>query len=61
MQTIRQLDENYADVLDHREHHLAKTFCLGFGATAELDLVEFADAVNDQRDLLPELFPDLFE
>ena len=49
VQAIRQFHEDDADVLDHREHHLAERFRLRFGAAAELDLVELADAINQRR------------
>ena len=58
MQSIGELDEDDADVLDHRQHHLAKTLGLRFGSGAELDLVEFADAVDEQRDLGTEFLLD---
>ena len=61
VQSIRQLYENDADVLDHRKHHLAKALGLGFGTATELNLVELADAVDNQRDVLAEFFPDLAE
>ena len=61
VQAIRQLDEDDTNVLDHRQHHLAETFCLGLGPAVELDLVQLAHAVNDERDVFTELRSDLFE
>ena len=59
MQTISEFDEDYANVLDHCEHHLAKAFRLRFGAAVKLDLVQFANAVNEQRNISAEVFLDI--
>ena len=54
-------DEDDADVLDHRQHHLAEALGLRFGVAAELNLVEFADAVHEQRDFAAELLFDFVQ
>ena len=59
MQAIGELDEDDANVLDHREHHFAEALGLGFGPRTELDLVELADAVDEQCDFRAEAFLDL--
>jgi len=56
MQAVCELNENDADVFDHREHHLAKTLGLGFGTTAKLNLVKLAHAVNEPCDFGSEFF-----
>ena len=59
MQAIGELDEDDANVLDHRQHHLAKAFGLRLGAAVKLDLVELADTVDQQRDIGAEIFLDV--
>ena len=59
VQPVRELDQDHADVLDHREHHLAEALSLRFRPAAELNLVELADAIDEQRDLVAEFFADL--
>ena len=61
VQPVGELDEDDANVLDHRQHHLAKAFRLRLGPAAKLDLVEFADAVDEAGDLGAELLLDVFE
>ena len=45
---------------DHGQQHLADVFRLAVFAVGELDLVELGDALDDVRDLLAELFGDVF-
>ena len=59
VQSIRELDENDANVLDHREHHLAEALGLGLGTAAELNLVELADAIDEYCDFAAELVFDV--
>ena len=47
--------EDDANILDHRQHHLAKALGLGFGTCGEVQMIQFADAVNNSRYLLAEL------
>ena len=61
VQAIGELHENDANVLDHREHHFAEAFSLCLCPAVKLNLVEFADAVNEQRDFVAELFFYFFE
>ena len=61
VQPVRKFHQDNADVLDHREHHLAEALGLGLGAAAKLDLVELADAIHDQCNLGAKLLFDLFE
>ena len=60
VQAVGELHEYDPDVLDHREHHLAEALGLRFGSRTELDLVELADAVDEQRDLAAELLFDIW-
>ncbi len=46
MQSIGQLDEDDADVLHHRQHHLAEVFRLRLGLGLELDMGQLADPVD---------------
>jgi hypothetical protein len=43
---VGQLDHDDADVAHHCQQHFAKALRLGFLAVLELDLIEFADAVD---------------
>jgi len=56
---VRELDHDDADVLRHRQDHLAVRLGLGLLARAELDARELRDAVDEQRDLLAELALDI--
>ena len=51
---VRELDHDDADVAHHGEQHLAKALRLRFLAVLELDLIEFADAVDEFGDDLAE-------
>ena len=46
VQAIGELDEYHADILDHRQHHLTKAFCLRLCPTVKFDLIELADTIN---------------
>ena len=58
VQTICQLYEYHANVFDHCQHHLAETLRLRFRLAGELNLVQFADAIDQYGHLGAEL---LFE
>ena len=64
MQAVGQLDQDDADVVDHRQEHLAqvlgldRTLAGGLIAVAgPRDLTEFRHAVDQQGDPLAELLP----
>jgi hypothetical protein len=59
MGAIRELDENHTQVLNHREQHLAKALRLRFFGTVETQVIELADAIHEQCDVLAELRFDL--
>jgi hypothetical protein len=59
VQAIRQLDHEHADVLRHRDDHLAHR--LGLRGVAVLDLVELGHAVDEHGDLIAELLGQLLE
>jgi hypothetical protein len=40
VRAVGKLDHDHANVAHHRQQHLAETFRLRFGATAELDVIE---------------------
>ena len=48
---VGQLDQDDPDVSDHRQQHLPEALGLRLRATAKLNLVEFADAIHQFRDL----------
>ena len=51
VQAVGELEQDHADVLHHRQHHLAEALHLQLGAAAEVQLLELADAVHEGRDL----------
>ncbi len=55
MQTVRQLDEHHADVIDHGEHHLSQVFGLLLLARDEIDLADLGDAFDNVGHLLAEI------
>ena len=55
MHPVCELDQNHADIFDHGKHHLAETLGLGFGATGEVHLIEFGNAVHERGDLTAKL------
>ena len=59
VQAVGELDEHYADVVDHGEHHLAQVFGLRFFARGEINLADLGDAFDDVRDLLTKFFADI--
>jgi hypothetical protein len=61
VQPVRELDQNHADVVDHREQHLAEALRLTLFTRRELEGGQLRDAFDDVRHLLPEQFPHLFD
>ena len=61
VQPVGELDEDDADVLGHRDEHLAQVVGLGLGERLELDLAELGDAVDQVGDLVAEALADLGE
>ena len=59
VQAVGQFDEDDANVVDHRQHHLAEVFGLLLFAGREIDLADLGDAFDDVRDLLAEFFADV--
>ena len=55
VQTVGELDEDDANVFDHREHHFPKAFGLSLCLTAKLNLIQLADTIDEQRDFATEL------
>ena len=60
MQPIRHFDQHHAHVADHGQQHLAHILRLAVFAVRKLDLVDLGHALDDVRNLLPELFRDVF-
>ena len=61
VQPVGELDEDDADVLGHRDEHLAQVVGLLLGERLELDLAELGDAVDEVGDLVAEALADLVE
>ena len=47
---VGQFDDDDADIVDHREQHLAIALSLPVFRGGEVDLAEFGDAVDAVRD-----------
>ena len=58
VRAVRQLDEHDADVLAHRQDHLADGLRLLLHARGKVEALELGDAVHQQRDLRAELLAD---
>ena len=61
MEAVGELDQDHPDVARHRDHHLAVVLGLALVAALERHPGQLRDAVDEQRDLLAELGPDLVE
>ena len=59
MQAIGELDEDDADVVDHRQQHLAEVFRLALFGRGERDRADLGHAFDDVRDVFAELLADL--
>ncbi len=59
MQAVGQLDEDYADVVDHGQHHLAQVLGLLLLAGGEINFADFGDALDDVGYLLAEFLADV--
>jgi hypothetical protein len=56
---IGELDEDDSQILRHREQHLAEALGLRLGGAVELQVIDLADAVDEQRDVVTEPLLDL--
>ena len=61
VEPVRELDQDHADVLRHRDDHLAVVLGLRLLARLELDARQLRDAVDELGDLVAELVLDLVE
>src|ERR671937_1665882 len=61
VKAVGELDEDYTDVLGHRNDHLPVVLRLRLLAALELDARQLGDAVDEPRDLVAELGADLVE
>ena len=59
VQAVGELDDDYANVGDHGEQHLADVLGLVIFAVGKLDLVQLGDALDDVGHLLAETLFDL--
>ena len=59
VQAVGKLDQDDADVVDHRQHHLAQVFGLLLFAGGEVNFADFGDALDDVGDLLAEFLADV--
>ena len=55
VQPVRELDQDHADVLGHRDDHLAVVLGLRLLARLELDPRQLGDALDELRHLVSEL------
>ena len=59
VQTVSELDDDDTDIASHGQEHFAQIFQIElFLGSAELDLSEFGDAIDEVCDLAPEFFFD---
>ena len=61
VQAVGELDQDHADVLRHRDDQLAVVLGLRVLAALELDARQLRDALDELRDLVAELGPDLVD
>ena len=61
VQAVGELDEDDADVLRHRDDHLAVVLGLRLLAALEADPRQLGDALDEQRDVGAELGPELLD
>jgi hypothetical protein len=61
VESVGELDEQDADVLGHRDEHLAHRGGLLRLPRIELDAVEFGDAVDDRGDIVAEVADEIVE
>ena len=59
VEAVGQLDEQDADVLGHRDQHLAEVLGLSFTNRGELDAGDLGEALDQEADLLAEAALDL--
>ena len=61
MQAIGQLHQDHADVVDHRQQHLAEVFRLPLFARRKGDGADLGDALHHVSDFGPEMLLDFFD
>ena len=61
VEAVGELDQDHAHVLRHRDDHLPVVLGLGVLAALELDPRQLRDALDELRDLVAELGPELVE
>ena len=59
VQPVGEFDQDDADVVDHRQHHLAEILGLLLLARGEIDLADLGDAFDDVGDLLAKFLADV--
>ena len=55
VQPVGEFDDDHADVVHHRQHHLADVLRLALFLGSEIDLADLGDAFHDVRHLRAEL------
>jgi len=56
VQAVSEFDEDDADVVHHRQHHLAKVLGLGFFGGREIDFADLRHAFDNVGNLLAEFW-----
>ena len=56
---VGELDEDDAQILDHREQHFTEALGLCFRGVVKMKFIEFADTVDEQRNASPEFLLDV--
>ena len=57
MQAVSQLNQHDADVLAHRQNHLAQRFRLCFFLVGKIEFVQLRHAIHQHGDFLAEFLP----
>ena len=57
--TVSQFDDDDADVIGHRQQHLAIILCLPFFGGEEVNFAEFGDTIDAPGDFIAEVFLDV--
>ena len=59
VQAVRQLDDDDADIVHHRQQHFSIVFRLAILGRIKVDLVELGDAIHARRDFFAEQLAEL--
>ncbi len=61
VQAVGELHQQHADIVRHRQHQLAEVFRLLGALAEEFELRQLGHAIDQARDLVPEILPHVLE